>query len=286
MPFDPVCGCEVRSRKFSYTYKNKKYFFCGPDCVAVFKGSPGKFLQEQPVIKLENVWKIYDLGKVRVNAVQGIDMTIFKNEFIAIMGPSGSGKSTLMNMVGALDVPTKGRVFLEGTDISKISESALAQLRGKKVGFVFQQFNLMPNITALENVTLPMIFQGVSQRQRRKRAKKLLSSLGILRRAKHRPPELSGGEQQRVAIARALANDPDIILADEPTGNLDSTTGKQIMDLLLRLQKHDKKTIIIVTHDPYIARHAQRMLNIMDGKLLHDHVLAKRYLWANKGNKK
>ncbi|MFQ6009593.1 MAG: ATP-binding cassette domain-containing protein [Candidatus Aenigmatarchaeota archaeon] len=280
MPFDPVCGMEVSTRKFPYKYRGKKHYFCSPDCRKSFLKNPEKFLVEEPIIRLDSVWKTYTMGRARVNALQGLSMTIFKNEFIAIMGPSGSGKSTLMHLVGALDVPTRGKVFLEGKDISALPENTLAKLRGKKIGFVFQQFNLMPNLTALDNVMLPMIFQGVKERERRQRARKLLASVGIAKRAKHRPTEMSGGEQQRVAIARSLANDPDIILADEPTGNIDSATGRQIMNLLLKLHRGDKKTIVIVTHDPYIAGHAQRMMNIMDGKLLHDHVLAKKYLWA------
>jgi len=239
-----------------------------------------------PIIKLENVWKIYEMGKVEVQALRGIDLDILQGEFVAIMGPSGSGKSTLMNMLGALDIPSKGRILLEGKDIAKMSESDLAQLRGKKIGFVFQQFNLMQTLTAMENVMLPMIFQGMPEKARTARAKELLSSLGLGSRLHHRPSEMSGGEQQRVAIARALANDPDIILADEPTGNLDSTTGKQIMDTIRKMHEGSMKTILMVTHDPYVASHAERLLDIMDGKIMKDHGSSKKFLWKMNGGKK
>jgi len=231
------------------------------------------------IIKLENVWKVYRLGKVDVPALRGVSLNIHEGEFVAIMGPSGSGKSTLMNMVGALDVPTRGRVLLDDQDISKMSESSLAQLRGKKIGFVFQQFNLIYTLTAAENVMLPMIFQGYTEAERKQRARELLEMLGLGKRLSHRPYELSGGEQQRVAMARALANNPEIVLADEPTGNLDSTTGKQIMDLMNKLHREENKTMVMVTHDPYVAKNAERVLNIKYGKLLHDHILSKRFMW-------
>jgi len=239
-----------------------------------------------PIIKLNNVWKIYTLGEVKVEALRGLSLAIWKGEFVAIMGASGSGKSTAMNMIGCLDIPTKGKVFLEGQDISKLSESKLAQIRGRKIGFVFQQFNLISSLTALENVILPMMFQNIPAAERVERAKKLLESVGLGKRIKHRPTELAGGEQQRVAIARSLANDPEIVLADEPTGNLDSKTGKMIMKILVNLHIEHKKTIIVVTHDPYIARYAKRKLNLKDGKILKDHMASKRYLWGNKNEGK
>lgn len=235
---------------------------------------------DKVLIELKNVKKTYMLGKVPVPALRGISMKVYEGEFVAIMGPSGSGKSTLMNMIGALDVPTSGKVYFEGKDISKLSESKLAQLRGKKVGFVFQQFNLLPTLTALENVALPMIFQGAPRNERISRAKELLTSLGLGKRLEHRPAELSGGEQQRVAIARAFANNPDVILADEPTGNLDSNTGKEIMSFLKDFHLKKKKTIIVVTHDPNIAGYAETIVNIRDGKLVHDHRIAKKFVWA------
>lgn len=223
-----------------------------------------------PIIQLENVWKIYHMGKVEVPALRGLDLGIHPGEFVAIMGPSGSGKSTAMNMIGCLDVPTRGRVFLEGQNISKLSESDLAQIRGRKIGFVFQTFNLMPGLTALENVTLPMIFQGVLRLEREKKAEKLLSLVGLGDRLNHKPTELSGGEQQRVAIARSLANDPDVVLADEPTGNLDTKTGNEVMKMLSDLHNEEKKTIVMVTHDITLSKYAERILHLKDGKIVLD----------------
>jgi len=186
------------------------------------------------------------------------------------MGPSGSGKSTMMNVVGALDIPTKGAVFLDGKDISKMHESDLAQIRGKKIGFVFQHFNLIPSLTALENIILPMSFQDVPEEKSLAKAKELLALVHLGERMHHRPSELSGGEQQRVAVARSLSNNPDVVLADEPTGNLDSKTGDQIMKLLVNLHMKEKKTIIVVTHDADIARYADRKVVLKDGKILKD----------------
>ncbi len=219
-----------------------------------------------PIIKLEEVWKIYQMGKVQVNALRGSSLEIMPEEFVAIMGPSGSGKSTLMNLVGCLDIPSKGRIFLEGQDISELPESELAQIRGRIIGFVFQTFNLIPSLTALENVMLPMTFQGIQKYEREERAAKLLEMMGLEKRIHHKPTELSGGQQQRVAIARSLANDPDVILADEPTGNLDSKTGNEVMDMLTKLNK-DGKTIVMVTHDHNLSKYADRIVNIMDGKI-------------------
>lgn len=219
-------------------------------------------------IKLENIWKIYNLGKVELEILKGINLDIKKGMFVSIMGASGSGKSTLLHLIGCLDTPTKGKIFLEGRDISELSENSLAEARGRKIGFVFQQFNLFRNFTALENVILPMIFQGVPEGERRKKATSLLESIGMGDRLMHKPSELSGGEQQRIAIARSLANDPDIIVTDEPTGNLDSKTGKMIMDILVKLNKENKKTIIMVTHDPAIAAYSEEIINIKDGQIV------------------
>jgi putative ABC transport system ATP-binding protein len=223
---------------------------------------------KKPVIELKDVWKIYKMGAVEVPALRGLNLKIYPQEFVAIIGASGSGKSTAMNMVGSLDVPTKGSVYLDGEDISHMDESDLAQVRGKKIGFIFQQFNLLSNLTALGNVMMPMIFQGVNKEKRRERAVELLELVGLGKRMHHRPKEMSGGEQQRVAIARALANDPEIILADEPTGNLDSKTGKMIMDVLVNLNKKDKKTVIIITHDVQIANVMERRVRLFDGKIV------------------
>ncbi len=217
------------------------------------------------VIKLEDVWKVYKMGEVEVPALRGLNLEIRDNEFVAIMGPSGSGKSTAMNMIGCLDIPTTGSIYLDGQDISKLSESDLAQIRGRRIGFIFQQFNLIPTLTALENVMLPMTFQGKPAAERKERAKKLLEMVELEERINHKPSELSGGQQQRVAIARSIANDPEVILADEPTGNLDSKTGNIVMDFLKRLNREEDKTIIMVTHDEDIAHHAQRIEFLRDG---------------------
>lgn len=233
----------------------------------------------ETIIKLENVWKVYYLGKVAVWALRGIDLEVKKRTFLSIVGPSGSGKSTLLYIIGCLDFPTKGKVFLEGKDIRTFSEEELAQIRGKKIGFVFQQFNLIPNLTAIENVALPMIFQKIGEKERIERAKQLLELVGLKERIYHRPQELSGGEQQRVAIARALANDPEIIIADEPTGNLDSKSGKIIMEIFKRLYAEQKRTILVVTHDPEIASFSKEILRIRDGKIIQNHQEEEKVLW-------
>jgi putative ABC transport system ATP-binding protein len=220
------------------------------------------------IIKLDNVWKTYKMGNVQVHALRGLNLEVKRGEFLAIQGPSGSGKSTVMNMVGCLDIPTKGNVYLEHQNISKLSESDLAQIRGKKIGFIFQQFNLINTITALENVMLPMIFQNVPRAEREKKAKELLEMVGLGERMYHRPTELSGGQQQRVAIARSLSNNPEVILADEPTGNLDSKTGDNVMHFLQKLHKEKNTTIVMVTHDSEIAKHAQRKVHLRDGVIV------------------
>ena len=234
----------------------------------------------EPIIKLENVWKIYQLGKVELMALKGINLEVAPGAFVCIMGPSGSGKSTLLNMVGALDSPTRGKVFLKGKDISLLTEDQLSQLRGKTVGFVFQEFNLLPNLTAIENVMLPMIFQGTPLEKRKEKAKELLMSLGLEDRISHQPAELSGGECQRVAIARAFANGPEMVIADEPTGNLDSITGKKIMEVLVDFHQKQGKTIVVVTHDPHIAEYSEEIVNIKDGEIIINHQQAAEVLWG------
>ena len=219
------------------------------------------------IINLQEVWKVYELGNVKVEALRGLNLEIKKGEFVAIMGPSGSGKSTAVNMIGCLDVPTKGKIFLEHHDISKLAESDLAQIRGQKIGFIFQQFNLIGTLTALENVTLPMLFQGELREKRLEHAKKLLELVELGERLNHKPSELSGGQQQRVAIARSLANNPEVVLADEPTGNLDSKTGEIVINFLEKLNK-EGKTIILVTHDANVAKHAARIEFLKDGKIV------------------
>ena len=219
------------------------------------------------IIRLDNVWKVYQMGEVKVEALRGLTLEIKKGEFVAIMGPSGSGKSTAVNMIGCLDVPTKGHIYLDQHDISKLSESDLAQIRGKKIGFIFQQFNLLNTLSALENVALPMLFQNTDREKRLETAKKLLEMVELGDRLNHKPNELSGGQQQRVAIARSLSNDPEVVLADEPTGNLDSKTGEIVIKFLEKLNK-EGKTIIMVSHDANVARHAQRIEHLKDGRVV------------------
>ncbi len=222
---------------------------------------------KKPIIELKQVWKTYKMGENEVHALHGINLEVIPGEFLAIQGPSGSGKSTAMNLIGCLDVPTKGEILLDGHNISKMSESNLAQIRGRKIGFIFQKFNLIETLTALENVTLPMTFQGIPEAERIKRATKLLTQFGLADRMNHKPNELSGGQQQRVAIARSLAIDPPVILADEPTGNLDSKTGREVMLFLRELNEHEGKTIVLVTHDDILARAADRIAFLKDGTI-------------------
>jgi len=237
-------------------------------------------MMPEPIIKLENVWKVYKLDKVDLVALKGVNLEINRGAFVTIMGPSGSGKSTLLNMVGCLDFPTRGRVILKGKDISQLTEDELSQLRGKTVGFIFQEFNLLPNLTAIENVMLPMVFQGLPPEEREKRGKELLVAVGLGERISHQPTELSGGERQRVAVARAFANNPEVVIADEPTGNLDSITGKKIMEILTSFHQKEGKTIVVVTHDPNIAGYSREIVNIKDGEIIVNHREAAEVLWS------
>ena len=223
---------------------------------------------QKAIIEIKDVWKTYHIGDNVVHALRDLNLTVNKGEFLAIMGPSGSGKSTSMNMVGCLDIPTKGSIYLDGKDISKMRESDLAQIRGKKIGFIFQKFNLINTLTAKENVMLPMTFQGKSLSERQKKAEELLKLVDLQERMDHKPSELSGGQQQRVAIARALANEPDLILADEPTGNLDTKTGENVMGFLEKLHKEKGTTIVMVTHDEEVAEHADRIEYLRDGEIV------------------
>ncbi|MFA5856666.1 MAG: ABC transporter ATP-binding protein [Candidatus Pacearchaeota archaeon] len=227
-------------------------------------------MTKEKIIQLENICKRYKMGDSIIPAVCDVHLDIYKGDFIAIVGPSGSGKSTMMNMVGALDLASTGDIFLDKINIEKLAESELAQIRGKKIGFIFQTFNLIPTLNALENVMLPMIFQGTPAKARLERAKKLLVDVKLSHRMFHLPNELSGGERQRVAIARSLANDPDVILADEPTGNLDSKTGAEILDMFMELNKKGK-TIIMITHDNNLAKKAKRIVYLKDGKIIKMH---------------
>jgi putative ABC transport system ATP-binding protein len=230
------------------------------------------------VIRLENVYKTYDLGEVQVHALRGISLEIHAGEFVAVMGASGSGKSTLMNILGCLDKPTKGHYFLDGIDVSGMEKSDLARIRNHKLGFVFQGFNLLSRTSALENVELPTIYAGISLEERESRAKESLERVGLADRAHHHPSQLSGGQQQRVAIARALVNRPSILLADEPTGNLDSRTSVEIMDILQRLNKEAGLTVALVTHEPDIAQYAKRVLEFRDGKIKKDVQVVNRLI--------
>jgi putative ABC transport system ATP-binding protein len=225
------------------------------------------------IIEMSGIRKVYDTGKVKVEALKEIDLEISRGEFVAIVGPSGSGKSTLMNLIGCLDTPTDGSYLLAGEAVAGLSKDQLADVRNRRVGFIFQNFNLLPAITALENVELPMLFGGVAVKERRARAKELLEMVGLGDRLDHKPTELSGGQMQRVAIARALAMQPDIILADEPTGNLDTSSGTDIMSVFNDLWKSGR-TLVIITHDPALARRASRVVEVRDGRIIRDETAA------------
>ena len=225
------------------------------------------------VIETQNLKKKYQMGTLDVSALSGVNLRVEAGEFMSIMGPSGSGKTTLLNLIGALDKPTEGKVLIRGTDISRLNDDELAELRNREIGFVFQFFNLMARMSALQNVEMPMAFAGVSKDERRKRAMKLLDEVGLGGRVKHRPTELSGGEQQRVAIARALANDPSVALCDEPTGNVDTETGKEIIEILRRLNREQQRTFVIVTHDPLVAGSVDRIAHMQDGLIVRDETI-------------
>lgn len=226
------------------------------------------------IIEIDNLYKVYDTGVVKVTALKGVDLSIQKNEYVAIMGASGSGKSTLMNILGCLDRLSKGKYILDGVDVSLLDDNSLADIRNKKIGFVFQAFNLLPKLTALQNVELPMVYARVPSSERYKKAKDALERVGLYDRMNHKPNELSGGQKQRVAIARALVNNPAIILADEPTGNLDSKSSEEIMDIFGKLNE-EGATVVMVTHEPDIAAHTKRMVVFKDGQIISDEPVIK-----------
>lgn len=226
----------------------------------------------QPVIKTTNLNKVYDMGKVKVTALKSIDIEIFPGEFVAIMGPSGSGKSTLMHILGCLDTPNKGKFFIDEHEVSAMTKNQLAKIRNNKIGFVFQTFNLLPHLNILKNVELPLMYSGLKPNERSKRAAEILDSVGLGDRLNHKPSELSGGQRQRVAIARAIVTKPSIILADEPTGNLDSQSGSDVLSIFKELHKA-KNTIILVTHDSNIAKIAERIIYIKDGEVADGNLI-------------
>ncbi|MEC7159061.1 MAG: ABC transporter ATP-binding protein [Bacteroidota bacterium] len=228
------------------------------------------------LIVLENIRKSYRLGGVDIHALDGVDLSIHQNEFVALMGPSGSGKSTLMNVLGCLDSPTSGKYALNGKDVGSMRDRQLSEIRNTEIGFVFQSFNLLPRMSSLDNVALPLVYAGISSKQRRARAQEMLELVGLGDRLKNKPNQLSGGQRQRVAIARALANKPSLVLADEPTGNLDSTTAQEIMEMLTKVNAQGN-TIVVVTHEREIAEYAQRIIHLKDGRIERHEVLTKNH---------
>jgi putative ABC transport system ATP-binding protein len=228
------------------------------------------------VIRLDHVYKTYELGEVQVHALRGVTLQVHAGEFVALMGPSGSGKSTLMNILGCLDRPNRGHYYLDGTNVSELSKTELARIRNRKIGFIFQQFNLLKRTSALENVELPTVYAGLSQEDRARRAEEALAIVGLSDRSHHYPSQLSGGQQQRVAIARALVNRPSLLLADEPTGNLDSRTSVEVMDIIQRLNEVQGLTVVVVTHEHDIARYAKRVLEFRDGRVRKDYRVTDR----------
>lgn len=274
---DPVCGMDVSllPEHKEEVIDNNKFYFCSDICLNRFKSDKKRF-EGEPLIHLHDTWKVFNIGETKTEVLRGINVHIWKGDFTAIIGASGSGKSTLLNMMGLLDRPTAGELFLEGRKISDISDDERALLRSKKFGFVFQQYNLVPWLTAYDNVLLPLIFSMNGEGIKREAVRERFRELGLEKRMNHRPTELSGGEQQRVALLRALANNADILICDEPTGNLDSTTGVKILDMLINLNKKEGKTLVIVTHDHSIAERADQIITIKDGKTVPGHLLHKK----------
>lgn len=269
---DPVCGMDLTGAKDAphFTHRERSFSFCDENCKKRFQEHPSRYLK-QPLFQLRNIWKTFDMGEVQTKVLQGLNLNIWEGDFVAIIGASGSGKSTLLNMLGLLDRPSSGTIQIQGKDASELSDEERASLRSNLFGFVFQQFNLIPWLSAYENITLPLIFSQKPIDE--KKLMKQIELAGFTHRIHHRPTQLSGGEQQRTALLRALANNPHIILGDEPTGNLDSKTGSMILDLLIEQHKKEKKTLIIVTHDLHIAKKANQIIAVQDGQVVRDHKL-------------
>lgn len=272
---DLVCGMDISkfNDALKFSYKGSEFYFCGNICRERFKKKPEKFLGE-PIIRLDNIWKIFKKGKTETEVLKGISLNIWKGDFVSIIGASGSGKSTVLNLLGLLDKPSSGNFYLKGKDASKFKEDERAEFRSGIFGFVFQQYNLIPWLTSYENASLPMIFSRKNLKKDGLSAK--FEEVGLFKRINHRPVEMSGGEQQRTALLRALINDPEIILGDEPTGNLDSKTGNKILEMLIDLNKKEGKTLVIVTHDADIAKEADQVITVKDGEVVRNHEAHKR----------
>lgn len=279
---DLVCGMDLSEYTVvpEFAHNGINFYFCGAGCMERFQKEPDRF-QGTPLIKLNKVWKLFSAGPVETQVLKGLDLHVWEGDFVAIIGPSGSGKSTALNMVGLLDRPTSGSVFLRGIDTAVLKDDERAELRSKTFGFVFQQYNLIPWLTAFENTTLPLIFSGKDIEAGKIESR--FEEMGLTERMTHRPFELSGGEQQRIALLRALANEPEIILGDEPTGNLDSATGSKILEILINLNKEEKKTLIIVTHDSDIAAQADQVIAFKDGRLVRDHHAHRKFTKSDVG---
>ncbi|HDL74865.1 MAG TPA: ATP-binding cassette domain-containing protein [bacterium] len=267
---DRVCGMDLTDIQdvVKSSHKGELFYFCGKECEDKFKKNPDKF-QREPFIKIKNLHKSFKIGKIETKVLKGLNIHIWKGDFVVIIGSSGSGKSTLLNIMGLLDRPSSGQIFLNGKDISLLEDERRVELRSSTFGFVFQQYNLIPWFTAYENVILPLIFAG--KEINKDKLENKFNEIGLKHRMEHHPFELSGGEQQRVALLRSLSNNPEIILGDEPTGNLDSVTGDKILEMLIDLNKSYKKTLVIVTHDADIAEKADQIIALKDGKLVKDH---------------
>lgn len=272
---DPVCGMDLIELPglAKSSYLGKTFFFCGDKCLERFQNNPEKF-QKAPLIKLSKVQKVFKIGEVETRALNGFDLHIWEGDFVVIIGASGSGKSTVLNMIGMLDQPTSGAIFLRGQNIALLDDEARAEMRSKTFGFVFQQYNLIPWLAADENVALPAIFAGKKIKEGELESR--FQEIGLKERMRHRSFELSGGEQQRTALLRALINDPEIILGDEPTGNLDSTTGNKILEMLINLNKNYGKTLVVVTHDADIANKSDQIIVVKDGRAVRDHRVHKK----------